>query len=285
MARRSGKRRRKSKNQGKRRGGFRWQRLLPAARTRRRWAKVFGGAPGGLKLTVALVVTAVAWLAVNWGYQVLRKPSELLFPVSEALYKDPAQTWDAYAGLFRRHSTSVMTPDLLAALAQVEGSGNPVVRTYWEWTLTLDPFEIFRPASSAVGMYQITDGTFDASRRYCIHSHRVVEEGPWYELRTCWFNELYTRTVPSHAVELTSAYLDRGVAQVLARYPAPNATLRQKQTLAAMMHLCGVGAASVYARRGMQFAPGQRCGSHDARAYVGRVLRMQRRFAALAAAS
>jgi hypothetical protein len=285
MAHRSGKRRRKSKNQRKRGRVFRWQRWLPAVRTRRRWAKVFGGAPGGLRLTLALVATVVAWLVVNWGYQVVRKPSELLFPVSEALYKDPAETWNAYAGLFQRHSTSVMTPDLLAALAQVEGSGNPVVRTYWQWTLTLDPFEIFRPASSAVGMYQITDGTFEASRRYCIHNHRVVEEGPWYAFRTCWFNELYTRTVPSHAVELTSAYLDRGVAQVLARYPAPNATLRQKQTLAAMMHLCGVGAASAYARRGMQFAPGQLCGSHDARAYVGRVLAMQRRFAALAAES
>jgi hypothetical protein len=164
----------------------------------------------------------------------------------------------------------------------VEGSGNPVVRTYWEWTATIDPFEIFRPASSAVGMYQITDGTFEAARRYCIHDHRVVEEGPWYDFRSCWFNALYTRTVPSHAVELTSAYLDRGVAQVLAPYPALAVTLRQKQTLAAMMHLCGVGAAAQYARRGMAFSSGQRCGSHDARAYVGRVLSMQARFAALA---
>jgi hypothetical protein len=45
-----------------------------------------------------------------------------------------------------------MTPDLLAALAQVEGSGNPVVRTYWRFSLTNEPFENFRPASSAVGM-------------------------------------------------------------------------------------------------------------------------------------
>lgn len=281
MARQSVKRRRKSKRK-RGAGGFRWQRWLPAKRTRRRWLKALRAAPGGLQITLTITFTALAWFAVNWGYQVARKPSELFFPVSETLYKDPAETWNAYGALFRRHSTSVMTPDLLAALAQVEGSGNPVVRTYWEWTATIDPFEIFRPASSAVGMYQITDGTFEAARRYCIHDHRVVEEGPWYAFRTCWLNELYTRTVPSHAVELTSAYLDRGVAQVLARYPAPKATLRQKQTLAAMMHLCGAGAAAQYARRGMTFSPGQRCGSHDARAYVGRVLGMQRRFAALA---
>ena len=57
-------------------------------------------------------------------------------------------------------------------------------------------------------MYQITDGTFAQARRYCVHDHVVVEDGPWHDVRSCWFNALYTRTVPSHAVELTSAYLD-----------------------------------------------------------------------------
>ena len=156
---------------------------------------------------------------MNWTYQVIRKPSELLFPISGSFYKDPAETWRAYGSLFERHSTPVMTPDLLAALAQVEGSGNPVVRTYWRFSLTHEPFEIFRPASSAVGMYQITDGTFGIARRYCVHRHRVVEEGPWYDFKSCWLNELYTRTVPSHAVEMTAAYLDRGVADVLGRLP------------------------------------------------------------------
>jgi hypothetical protein len=68
----------------------------------------------------------------------------------------------------------------------------------------------------------------------------------------------------------------------LARFPTLRATLAQKQTLATMMHLCGAGAASAYARRGLTFAPGQRCGTHDARSYVGRVTNLQRRFKALA---
>jgi hypothetical protein len=213
----------------------------------------------------------------------VRKPSELWFPVSGQLYKDPQETWRAYRSLFERHSTAVMTPDLLAALAQVEGSGNPVVRTYWRFSLTHEPFEIFRPASSAVGMYQITDGTFAIARRYCVRRHRVVEEGPWYDFKSCWLNELYTRTVPSHAVEMTAAYLDAGVAQLLARHPKLSATLEQKQTLATMMHLCGAGAAAEYARRGLTLTAGQRCGTHDARSYVTRVTAMQRRFKALAA--
>jgi hypothetical protein len=222
-------------------------------------------------------------LGVNFAYQVVRKPSELFFPISGRFYKDPAATWRSYGALFERHSTPVITADLLAALAQIEGSGNPIVRTYWRFSLTSEPFEIFRPASSAVGMYQITDGTFAIARRYCIHRHRVVEEGPWYDLKSCWFNELYTRTVPSHAVELTAAYLDRGVAELLARRPRLEATLEQKQTLAAMMHLCGAGAAAEYVRRGFKLSAGQRCGAHDARSYVARVASMQRRFKALAA--
>jgi hypothetical protein len=282
MARRTAKRRRTNKKS--RAHGFRFRRLLPSARTRGRFLTAFRRAPGFVQFAVGATLVVTLWLAVNWGYQIVRKPSELFFPVSESLYKDPAETWRAYGSLFERHSTAVMTPDLLAALAQVEGSGNPVVRTYWRWTLTHEPFEIFRPASSAVGMFQITDGTFDLARRYCVHRHRVVEEGPWYDFRSCWLNELYTRTVPSHAVELTSAYLDRGVAQILQRQRVTAATLQQKQTLAAMMHLCGAGAAAEYVRRGLKLAAGQRCGTHDARGYVGRVTSMQRRFAALSAA-
>jgi len=233
-------------------------------------------------MALACAAAFVLLLAVNWTYQVIRKPSELFFPISESFYKEPADTWDAYGGLFERHATPVMTADLLAALAQVEGSGNPVVRTYWRFSLRNEPFEIFRPASSAVGMYQITDGTFEIARRYCVHRHRVVEEGPWYDFKSCWLNELYTRTVPSHAVEMTAAYLDRGVADLLTRRPTLRATLEQKQTLATMMHLCGAGAAAEYVRRGLTLTAGQRCGAHDARGYVARVTGMQRRFRTLA---
>ena len=273
MARRRG-------NVGKKRR--RTRRWWPGPRTRREWVSRFRRTPGVVQTTVLAGVFLVLFFAVNWTYQVIRKPSELWFPVSGSFYKDPAETWRAYGSLFERHSTAVMTPDLLAALAQVEGSGNPVVRTYWRFSLTHEPFEIFRPASSAVGMYQITDGTFAIARRYCVHRHRVVEEGPWYDYKSCWLNELYTRTVPSHAVEMTAAYLDVGVTRVLGRFPKLRATLEQKQTLATMMHLCGAGAATEYARRGLTLTAGQRCGTHDARTYVTRVTSMQRRFKALA---
>jgi hypothetical protein len=234
-----------------------------------------------MRVASAVAVLMTVSLAVNWVYQVYRKPTELFFPISGRLYKDPAQTWRAYGALFRRHATPVMTPTLLAALAQVEGSGNPLVRTYWRLALTVEPFEIYRPASSAVGMYQITDGTFAEARHYCIHDHAVVtDEEPWYSLRGCWLNGLYVRTVPSDAIELTSAYLDRRVSEAL-RGRQHAATLRDEQRLAALIHLCGPGLAGAFVRRGFAPAPGQRCGSHDVRTYLARVEQMQHTFAAL----
>jgi len=249
---------------------------------KRRWRRVLRSTPGWLKVVAAVLGLAGVSLAVNWLYQVYRKPTELFFPLSGSFYKDPARTWEAYGALFREHSTPVLTPTLLAALAQVEGSGNPIVRTYWRLAFSTEPFEIYRPASSAVGMYQITDGTFAEARHYCIHDHKVAsDDGPWYSLRGCWFNALYMRTVPSDAIELTSAYLDMRVAAAVRSRPKPP-TLREKQRLAALIHLCGPGVAGPFVRRGFAPAPGQRCGTHDVRTYLERVEAMERTFAGLA---
>ena len=244
---------------------------------------VFLAFPLAVRIIVATVVILAVWSAVNWAYQVMRKPTELFFPVSGALSKTPAETWRQYASLFREHSTPVMTPELLAALAQVEGAGNPVARTYWRWRMSWNPFELYRPASSAVGMYQITDPTFREARRYCIHDHVVVEDGPWHEWKSCWFNGLYMRVVPSHAVELTSALLDRSVASTIARQRVGAATLQQKQDLAAIIHLCGAGPGDAYARRGFRLTPAQKCGDHDVKGYLGQVNAMKRQFARMAA--
>jgi hypothetical protein len=241
-------------------------------------------APLAIRILVAAVAIVAVWSAVNWMYQVIRKPTELFFPVSGALAKAPPATWRQYGSLFRAHSTAVVTPELLAALAQVESTGNPVARTYWRWQLTWNPLALYRPASSAVGMFQLTDATFREAKRYCIHDHVVVEDGPWHDWRSCWFNSLYTRVVPSHAVELTAALLDRQVARTLESRGIVRATLRQRQDLAAVIHLCGAGAGDAYARRGFRLTPGQRCGDHDAGRYLGQVNALKQQFLGLAAA-
>jgi hypothetical protein len=265
----------------KRRFGL--SRLWPGARARRQWFRAFRRASPTTQAVVAVAVVFTLWLGLNWAYQVIRKPSELFFPVSGTLYKTPLETWQEYGPIFRQHATTVITPDLLAALAQVEGSGNPVARTYWRWSFRRKPFEMYRPASSAVGMYQITNGTFAEARRYCIHDHIVIEDGPWNEPHSCWFNSLYTRTVPSHAVELMSAYLDRSIVNTLKRLRISDATLQQKQDLAAVVHLCGAGAGEIYARRRFRLISGQRCGDHDVQAYIARVDAVKRVFRGLEA--
>jgi hypothetical protein len=261
---------------------FRPSHPWPNARLRRHWWRAFRSASAVMKVIIIVAVVLTLSLAINWIYQVIRKPSELFFPVSGTLYKTPSETWQQYAPIFREYATNVITSDLLAAIAQVEGSGNPVARTYWRWSWTPQPFEVYRPASSAVGMYQITDGTFAEARRYCIHNHTVAEDGPWNSWRSCWFNSLYARVVPTHAVELTSAYLDRSVTIILERHRMSSATLQHKQDLAAVIHLCGVGAGDDYARRGFRLTDGQHCGDHDVRVYLAHINEMRGVFDRLA---
>jgi hypothetical protein len=239
-------------------------------------------APLTVQLSAGVVVIVTAWLTINWMYQTIRKPTELLFPISGTLVKTPTETWRQYGSLFEKHSTAAISPELLAALAQVEGGGNPVARTYWRAQVTWNPLEVYRPASSAVGMFQMTDGTFQEAKRYCIHNHKVVQDGPWHDTNSCWFNSLYTRVLPSHAIELAAAQLDRGVAAAVGQRHR-TASLQQKHNLAAMIHLCGATAGRAYATRGFRLTPRQRCGDHDVGRYLARVNGMKRQFARLAA--
>ena len=146
-----------------------------------------------------------------------------------------------------------------------------MARTYWRWRWTWNPLGWYQPASSAVGMYQITDGTFSEASRYCIHDHRVVEDGPWHDWQSCWFNSMYTRVLPSHAIELTAAQLDRRVSQALELHNIRSATIGQKQNLAAVIHLCGFGAGKAYALRRFRVEPHQHCGDHDLKSYLRRL--------------
>jgi hypothetical protein len=132
-------------------------------------------------------------------------------------------------------------------------------------------------------MYQITDGTFAEARRYCIHNHLVVEDGPWHDPRSCWFNALYTRVVPSDAVEMTAALLDRTVARTLESNRIAGTSLKQRQDLAAVIHLCGAGVGNAYARGGFRIRGDQRCGDQNVHRYLAQVNLLKRQFVRLAA--
>ena len=247
----------------------RWRR--GARRVRQQLAKV----PLTVRIVGGVAILLAAFTLINVLYHVIRKPTELFFFVGHRLDKEPPETWRQYGPLFRTYATSTITPELLAALAQVESSGNPVDRTYWRWRWSFNPFAIYQPASSAVGLFQTTDPAYAEAARFCIRDNAVTDTG-------CGFGP-YIRALPSHAVELASVYLDRHVAAVLALAGEVKPNPQQKQDLAAFIHLCGAGPATGYARRHFQMISGERCGDHLVAAYIARVNAMKRQFLHLAA--
>src|SRR5262249_32529003 len=209
-------------------------------------------APRAMRVVAISVAVLVVFSLTNLLYHVLHKPTELFSPVNSGFNKTPVETWRQYAPLFREYSAASISPELLAALAQVESASNPLASTYWRWHLTWNPFEVYQPASSGVGMYQMTDAAFAEAQGYCILHHTVVEDG-------C-LNGLYSRVVPSHAIELTAVFLDRNITAILGHQRTVTVSARRKEELAAIIHLCGAGAGKAFARRGFQLLSSERCG-------------------------
>jgi hypothetical protein len=255
-------------------------RLLPPLRRWRRGARraqrKFSQAPLTIRIAAGAVILLAVVTLANLISAVIHKPTELFAFIGHRLDKEPAETWRSYGPLFRTYSTSTIAPELLAALAQVESSGNPVDRTYWRWRWSFNPFAIYQPASSAVGLYQMIDGAFAEAAKFCIRDHAVADSG-------CGFTSFYIRTLPRHSIELASIYLDRNVAAVLARADNVKPSTSEKQDLAAFIHLCGGGPATAFARRHFQMIATERCGDHLVAAYVAKVNAMKRQFVRLAA--
>ena len=214
---------------------------------------------------------AAAFFALNFVVQIASKPSELLRFAGLGTTRAPLDTWNQYGEQFQKHATPIATADFLAAIAQVESSGDALAQPAWTWRWSTRLFGLYAPASSAVGLMQMTDGNFAQARRLCVKQGRVV--------RDCALSALNSRLVAGHAIEMTSAFLQLSVEKTLARAPAPKAGLREKQKLAAVIHLCGPekGPALVKAK----FKPEAlgRCGAHPVGPYVRRVMEQRRSFA------
>jgi hypothetical protein len=265
------------------------RRKAPAPRRRReapagRLARAALRAPLAVRLTILGLLVLTVLAALNVVYQVARKPTELYGLVFAPAPRPPHETWARYGPLLRAHATDLVRPELLAALAQAESQGDPLARTFWRWRWSWNPFALYAPASSAVGLYQMTDAAFAEGRQLCVHDNRLARAGPWHDPAACWFTALYTRTVPGHAIEMTAARLHEHVARTLGAPRAGRLGLVSRERLAAAIHLCGPARGAAFVRRGFRVAPGERCGTHDLGAYLARVGRFTLTFERLAAA-
>jgi len=135
-------------------------------------AEAQGGA-AAVQLGIAAFAAVALFFAVNWLYQVVRKPAELFFPVSGALNKAPAETWRQVRADFPRAFDGAHHCGAAGRASPSRGRGQPGGAHLLALRLTREPFDVYKPASSAVGMYQITDGT--SARR----SNTAFAATPW----------------------------------------------------------------------------------------------------------
>jgi hypothetical protein len=265
------------------------RRKPPAPRRRRpgslaaRLARTAIRAPRAVRLAVLALLVLAVLATLNVASQVARKPTELFGLVFAPAPRTPSETWRRYGAAFRAHATDLVRPELLAALAQAESQGDPLARTYWRWRWTWNPFAMYAPASSAVGLFQMTDAAFAEGRRLCVHDHRVARAGAWHDLEACWFPALYARTVPDHAIEMTAARLHEHVVQALGPARVARIGVPQRERLAAVIHLCGPARGTAFVRQGFRVVPGERCGTHGLGGYLARVARLTLTFERLAA--
>jgi hypothetical protein len=237
-----------------------------------------------LRLAVVGLLLLIVLTVLNLAYQVARKPTELFGLVFAPAPLTPRETWTRHGSAFRAHATDLVRPELLAALAHAESQGDPLARTPWRWRWTWNPFALYAPASTAVGLFQMTDAAFAEGRRLCVHDHRVVHAGPWHDLSACWFTALYSRTVPSHAIEMTAARLHEHLLQALGPGRAGRTGVEARERLAAVIHLCGPARGAAFVQRGFRTTSRERCGAHEVAAYLARVDRFTLTFERLARA-
>jgi hypothetical protein len=234
----------------------------------------------GFLFKVKLALWALCFLSllpvVNWAYHLVRNPSQVLSPFHRALAKTPGNTWDSYRESFIDNSTEIMTPELLAAIAQSESAGNPTAQPYWRWDLSSNPFEIYSPASSSSGLFQLTQGTYLEAKKFCIHNGKVAMDGPWFNLRSCWFNWTYSRLSATDSIEMTSARLHHLVQNLTG---SSQLSISKKQELAAVIHLCGLRKAQQVLKQGAKLLG--YCGDHHVGSYLAKIRSLERKFSLL----
>jgi hypothetical protein len=234
------------------------------------------------RLVRGAVVAVGVFFAVNFLVQIARKPAEALGMLGLGRSRSVAETWRVFSRDFQRHATEITTPTFLAAMAQVESSGNPLATPRWRFRWSGSIWRWFAPESTSVGLFLLTDGGFERAKKFCIKKGQAARDGPWNDWGSCWFNWAYLRISASHSIEMTSAYLHHEVTTSLA---GRKASLANQRRLAAVIHLCGPGKARPFIRSGFDLASLGHCGRHNVRGYVEKIERYERQLRSVVAMS
>jgi hypothetical protein len=223
---------------------------------------------------------ALGIMALNLAIGVIRKPAHILKPFSKYFYKVPSETWSSYQDIFTYYQTDILDAPLLAAMAQAESAGNPIATPYWQFSFRQDILTMFQPASSSLGIYQMTYDTFEDAKRFCFQEGRLSVDSNKNNLKNCWQNNFRFRFSVSDSVHLTSARLHYYSQALLTKYRA-KASATKKQQLAAIIQLCGPGKGEQFIRSGFSLAKMGSCGSHSVSGYVNRVFKYKKTFTAM----
>lgn len=203
---------------------------------------------------------------------------------SQGQAKTPTQTWKAYGDDFLQHHSSRVPASFLAAVAQLESSGNPWATPPWVWRwseLGQSWFGIYAPMSSAAGLYQFLDETFARVER---------REGRF----------LASRILATDAIELASRDFHWALDQMFSGNHRRFVNARHfVERFKALHHLCGFGVARAWAeprlrqisQLGLQRLQRmenvdfgnepRRCGSHDTELYFSKLLHFRKQFDAI----
>ncbi len=223
---------------------------------------------------------AIGVLGLNVLIGVVRKPAHLLNPISKFFYKVPSQTWQSYKTEFKQYETDIIDASFLAALAQTESSGNPIATAYWHFSFKQDILSIFQPASSSIGLYQMTLDTFKDAKRFCFSEDGIDVDQNRSNLKACWRNNFRFRFSAADSIQLTSARLDYYTKTAISNYKK-TLSKTTKQQLAAIIQLCGPGRAKDFINGGFSTKRMRPCGSHSVSNYVSRVFKYKKVFASL----
>ena len=134
---------------------------------------------------------------------------------------------------------------------------------------------LYSPPSSSFGLMQFTEGTFREASHLCIHDHKLVREGKWYDWNSCWFNTFSTRMSASDSIETAAAYLHQSILS--SGFRGFGMSPNERTSLAGLIHLCGVGRAKKLYRKKGTYA-NRYCGSHSVGRYISRLKTMHRKF-------